>query len=157
MAILETLDGIFSLQWNEDKLASVRPICLKVTTQLLTLPTPPLFQIHSKALLSSLYLNKQQYHNYKDQALLQHVVTSIASMTNAEIIDLDAESYYRLVLIVRGIAVARPQNLVKFTDGNSCLQDVILDDPLEVKSGMNLISKTTLHTILCKVCVLFIH
>lgn len=140
MGILETLDGTFSLQWNEDNLASVRPICLTVATQLLTLPTPPLYQIHSKALLSSLYSNKQQYYNYKDQALLQHVITSINSMTNAEIIDLDAESYYRLVLIVRGIAVTRPHNLVKFTDGHTGLQDVTLDDPLEIKPGTYSIS-----------------
>lgn len=135
VGILETLDGTFSLQWSEDKLASVKPICLKVATQLLTLPAPPLFQIHSKALMSSLFSNKQQYHSYKDQALLQHVVTSISAMTNAEIIDLDAESYYRLVLIVRGIAVSRPQNLIKFTDGHTNIQDITLDDPLETKPG----------------------
>lgn len=135
MGILETLDGTFSLQCNEEKLASVKPICLKLSTKLLTLPTPSSIQIHSKALLSSLHSTKQQYHNYKDQALLQHVLTSVTAMTNAEIIDLDAESYYRLLLIVRGIAVTRPQNLVKFTDGHSSIQDVVLEDPLKNNSG----------------------
>lgn len=137
MGILETLDGTFSVHLNEDKLTVVRTNSLKVATQLLTLPTPPLIQIHSKALLSSLHSTKQQYHSYKDQALLQHVLTSITAMTRAE--DLDAESYYRLVLIVRGIAVARPQNLVKFTDGHTSIQDIILDDPLENKPGKHLI------------------
>lgn len=135
MGILETLDGIFSLHSNEEKLISVRPNCLKVATELLTLPTPPLIQIHSKAVLSSLHSTKQQYHSYKDQALLQHVLTSITAMTSAEVIDLDAESYYRLILIVRGIAISRPQNLVKFTDGHTSIQDVVLDDPLESTSG----------------------
>lgn len=43
---------------------------------------------------------------------------------------IDAENYYRLVMIVRGIAVARPQNLVKFADSQASIQDVVLDDPL---------------------------
>lgn len=30
--------------------------------------------------------------------------------------DIDAENFYRLVLIVRNIAVARPNNLAKFAD-----------------------------------------
>lgn len=135
MGILETLDGTFSLQCNEDKLTPVKPNCLKVSTKLLTLPIPPLIQIHSKSLLSSLHATKQQYHNYKDQALLQHVLTSVTAMTNSEIIDLDAESYYRLLLIVRGIAVARPQNLVKFTEGHSSIHDVVFEDPLRTDPG----------------------
>lgn len=137
VGILETLDGAFSLHGNEEKLTSVKSNSLKVATQLLTMPTPPLMQIHSKALMFSLHSTKQQYHCYKDQALLQHVTTSLSAMTSAEVIDLDAESYYRLLLIVRGIAVSRPQNLVKFTDVHSSIQDVILDDPLESKPGKN--------------------
>lgn len=49
---------------------------------------------------------------------------------NKNLKNLDAESYYRLVLIVRGIAVSRPQNLVKFADSHTSIQDVVLDDPL---------------------------
>lgn len=30
--------------------------------------------------------------------------------------DIDAENFYRLVLIVRSISVSRPQNLAKFTE-----------------------------------------
>lgn len=44
--------------------------------------------------------------------------------------DIDAENYYRLVMIVRCIAVSRPQNLVKFADSQTSIQDVVLDDPL---------------------------
>lgn len=135
VGIIETLDGTFSLQLNEDRLMSAKPNCLKIATQLLTLPTPPLIQIHSKALLSSLHSTKQQYNNYKDQALLQHVLTSITAMTTAEMIDLDAESYYRLVLIIRGIAVTRPQNVIKFADCHSSIQGLVIDDPLESKTG----------------------
>lgn len=54
-------------------------------------------------------------------------------MTESDSKDIDAESYYRLVLIVRGVAVARPQNLVKFSDTHISIQDVVLDDPLDPK------------------------
>ena len=33
--------------------------------------------------------------------------------------DIDAENFYRLVLIVRSIAVTRPQNLYKFAEQHS--------------------------------------
>lgn len=33
--------------------------------------------------------------------------------------DIDAENFYRLVLIVRSIAVTRPQNLFKFAEQHS--------------------------------------
>ncbi|CAG9835872.1 unnamed protein product [Diabrotica balteata] len=131
VGILESLDGSFSLHSTEDKLATFKSPTLKVATSLLTLPTQPSVQIHSKALLSSLHSTRVLYHNYKDQALLQHVLTTLTEMTSTNIKDLDAESYYRLVLIVRGIAVARPQNLVKFADSHTSIQDVVLEDPLE--------------------------
>ncbi|KAJ8985586.1 hypothetical protein NQ317_015077 [Molorchus minor] len=133
VSILESLDCTFSLYSSEDKLAAFKPTTLKLATQLLTLPTPPLVQVHSKALLSSLHATKQLYHNYKDQSLLQHVLTSLNAMTGAENINLDAESYYRLVLIVRGIAVTRPQNLVKFADSHTSIQDIVIEEPLECK------------------------
>ncbi|ERL84756.1 hypothetical protein D910_02181 [Dendroctonus ponderosae] len=103
------------------------------TTQLLTLPTPPSIQVHSKSLMLTIHPTKQQYHSYKDQALLEHVLSNLTDMTSRKElngVDLDAESYYRLVLIVRGIAVSRPNNLVKFADSHASLQDVVLEDPL---------------------------
>ncbi|CAH1119052.1 unnamed protein product [Phaedon cochleariae] len=133
VGILESLDGTFSLHSTDEKLSTFKSTTLKVATQLLTLPTQPSIQVHSKSLLSALHNTKQMYHNYKDQALLQHVLTSLNTMTSSEVTDLDAESYYRLVLIVRGIAVARPQNLVKFSDSHTSIQDVVLDDPLDMK------------------------
>ncbi|KAK9874861.1 hypothetical protein WA026_005677 [Henosepilachna vigintioctopunctata] len=135
VGILETLDGSFSLYLTNEKLAAHKPAALKVATQLLTLPTPPSIQTYSKALLSSLHASRQQYHSYKDQALLQHVLSSLSAMTEhfaKDPTNIDVESYYRLVLIVKGIAVARPQNLVKFADSQTSIQDIVLDDPLDL-------------------------
>lgn len=131
--ILEVLDAAFPLYTAEDKIATHRTAAIQTTTKLLTLPTPPSMQMHSKALLSSLHTTKQSYHNFKDQALLQHVVNNLNAMIELDHKDrskIDAENYYRLVMIVRSIAVARPQNLVKFADTHTSIQDVVLDDPL---------------------------
>lgn len=54
---------------------------------------------------------------------------------DSEVTNLDAESFYRLVLIVRGIAVSRPQNLVKFADSHASIQDVVLEDPLVARNS----------------------
>ncbi|KAK9707802.1 hypothetical protein QE152_g27615 [Popillia japonica] len=136
--VLEVLDGSFSLYSTEEKMLSHKSSCIKVATQLLTLPTPICMQMFSKSLLASLHTTKQLYHSYKDQALLQHVLMTLSAMLEVDPAknqtDIDAESYYRLVLIVRGIAVARPQNLVKFTDSHTSIQDVVLDDPLDGKT-----------------------
>lgn len=133
---LEVLDVCFPLYTLEDKATVHKTAAVKTAIKLLTLPTPPSMQMHSKALLSSLHSTKQSYHNFKDQALLQHVVNNLNTMIELDQKDrskIDAENYYRLVMIVRSIAVARPQNLVKFADTHTSIQDVVLDDPLGSK------------------------
>lgn len=53
----------------------------------------------------------------QDHALLSHVLESLKSMREAnDPADIDAENFYRLVLIVRAIAVSRPHNLAKFAE-----------------------------------------
>jgi E3 ubiquitin-protein ligase UBR4 len=53
----------------------------------------------------------------QDQALLNHVRQSLAVLAEVrDPRDLDAEAFYRLVLTARGVAVARPYNLAKFTE-----------------------------------------
>lgn len=153
MGIMEVLDGSFCLYANDEKLAVHKPLSVTVATNLLCLPLPPLLQMYAKSLLASLHSSKQAYHNYKvgfhtsksgyklsnmtsnlkDHAMLKHVLNGLIAMTEMdpkEYINIDTESYYRLVMIARGIAVARPQNLVKFADSQASIQDVVLDDPL---------------------------
>lgn len=49
--------------------------------------------------------------------MLSHVLESLKSMREAnDPADIDAENFYRLVLIVRAIAVSRPHNLAKFAE-----------------------------------------
>ncbi|CAH0393187.1 unnamed protein product [Bemisia tabaci] len=119
---LEVLDNSISLMNfnivgvpDLTKSANQRFEAIKLATKLLTLPTPVCIQLHTKSLLSALHSSRQGYHNYKDQALLTHVLNSLTVFRNIpEAADLDAESFYRLVLTARSIAVTRPQNLSKF-------------------------------------------
>ncbi|KAF7280363.1 hypothetical protein GWI33_006135 [Rhynchophorus ferrugineus] len=134
MDIFKSLDASLYIYSSEERFTKLKAPALQIATKLLTLPTPPSIQVHSKALMLTLHPTKQQYHSYKDQALLEHVLidlTAMAEKKGAESVDLDAESYYRLVLIVRGIAVSRPQNLVKFADSHASIQDIIVEDPLD--------------------------
>ncbi|XP_044730066.1 E3 ubiquitin-protein ligase UBR4 isoform X3 [Chrysoperla carnea] len=120
--VLEVLDSSFLLfgNSNEEKLLNQKTLALEMATKLLILPTPMTVQMQTKAVLSSLHTNKQVYHNFKDEALLTYVLESLNTMydigKNKDATHIDAEDFYRLVLIVRGIAVSRPQNIVRFTE-----------------------------------------
>lgn len=64
---------------------------------------------------------------------MQHVLQNLNEMIEIDPkchANIDAENYYRLILIIRSIAVTRPQNLVKFADAHTSIQDIVLDDPL---------------------------
>lgn len=51
----------------------------------------------------------------QDQVLLNHVSEQLNSMSNnQDCKDLDPEGFYRLLLIIRNMAVSRPANLTKF-------------------------------------------
>lgn len=52
--------------------------------------------------------------------MLTHVLDTLKAMRETEDpCDIDAENFYRLVMIVRSIAVTRPQNLHKFAEQHS--------------------------------------
>ncbi|KAK7862494.1 hypothetical protein R5R35_005919 [Gryllus longicercus] len=116
--ILEVLDGCFTLLGSlEEGKSMPKSTAIEVATTLLALPTPINVQVNTKCLLASLHSSRAAYHNYKDQALLNHVHQSLISLRAVQDPrDLDAEAFYRLVLMARGVAVARPHNLAKFAD-----------------------------------------
>jgi len=121
--MIEVLDGSFILMGTgaqDDSRAQLRTSALEVATALLTLPTPSTIQYPAKALLSALFTSKFAYHHYKDGAMLKHAYTTLRefkSLSDAK--DIDPEAFYRLVLTVRCVAVARPYNLTKFPDSLS--------------------------------------
>ncbi|XP_033353689.1 E3 ubiquitin-protein ligase UBR4 isoform X5 [Bombus vosnesenskii] len=115
--MLEVLELSFNVPSNDENKLPLKATTIEVASQLLILPTPPPVQMHTTALLAALHSSKQAYHLHKDHVLLSHVLESLKSMRELEDTrDIDAENFYRLVLIVRSISISRPQNLAKFTD-----------------------------------------
>ncbi|XP_035739496.1 protein purity of essence-like isoform X1 [Vespa mandarinia] len=116
-SILEVLELSFNLSSNDDNKLPFRTAAVDMASRLLVLPTPPLVQVNTTALLAALYSSKQMYHFHKDQVLLVHVLETLKTMREIEDSrDIDAENFYRLVLIVRGIAICRANNLAKFAE-----------------------------------------
>lgn len=66
------------------------------------------------------------YSLWQDQTLLNYISTTLSQLKQKEDAkDLDAEAFYRLVLMTRAIAITRPQNLTKnFYDGPGEFQNI---------------------------------
>ncbi|XP_045509122.1 E3 ubiquitin-protein ligase UBR4 isoform X3 [Colias croceus] len=81
---------------------------------LLCVPATPLLHARAQCLLRAVYQN--YYHQFKDQAILRYVCASLRELRDtADTRCVDPEAYFRLVLLARSMAIARPQNLVKYT------------------------------------------
>ncbi|KAK3907858.1 E3 ubiquitin-protein ligase UBR4, partial [Frankliniella fusca] len=133
--LLEVLEGCFTvtshLPLDEIRLDQ-RSKALSLATTLLTLPTPVFVQMCTKTLIFALHSNRNSYHSYKDHALLVFVQQSLAHLkTVQDPSDLDAEAFYRLVLITRGVAVTRPNNLAKFADTRVQYDRCLVDSTAE--------------------------
>ncbi|XP_061383112.1 E3 ubiquitin-protein ligase UBR4 isoform X4 [Danaus plexippus] len=82
--------------------------------RLLCAPASPHLQARAQCLLRAVY--QTQYHQFKDQSILRYVCTSLRELRDTpDARNVDPEAYFRLVLLARGVAVARPQHLVKFS------------------------------------------
>ncbi|KAF4528052.1 hypothetical protein B566_EDAN016728, partial [Ephemera danica] len=116
--ILEVLDGCFAVfDFSDDKQQQQKSIAINVATNLLTLPTPNSIQFCAKSLLASLHSSKVGYHQFKDQAILKYVTEILSDFDKIlSAIDIDSELFYRLVLMTRSIAAARPYNLTKIAE-----------------------------------------
>ncbi|XP_054271979.1 E3 ubiquitin-protein ligase UBR4-like isoform X4 [Macrosteles quadrilineatus] len=112
--ILEVLDSTILLMSGDQQSKVPVSTLTSLVSYLLILPTASCVQRHVKSVLAALHPTRQSYHNYKDQVLLSFISKSLAQLRQVENAkDLDAEAFYRLVLMTRAIAVTRPQNLAK--------------------------------------------
>ncbi|KAL1427424.1 hypothetical protein MTO96_017476 [Rhipicephalus appendiculatus] len=119
---LEMLDDCFSVSSLSEEWLSgnAKGTALEVATRLLTLPTPPAVHQQVRALLAALHPSRTAYTSHRDQALLSYVLECLnhSSKEKPPFQDLDGEAFYRLVAIARGVACARPANLVQFAESH---------------------------------------
>ncbi|XP_072935202.1 E3 ubiquitin-protein ligase UBR4 isoform X5 [Epargyreus clarus] len=77
---------------------------------------PASAHLHARAQCLLRAIHQGHYHQFKDQAILRYVCSSLRELRDtADARNIDPEAYFRLVLLARGVAVARPQHLVKFS------------------------------------------
>ncbi|KAJ8300175.1 hypothetical protein KUTeg_021694 [Tegillarca granosa] len=98
---LEVLDGAFAVVSVDEKDPTWQK-ALNTATSLLTLPTPPTVQQHTRALLASLFPTRAAYYNHKDQAELTYVMQTLSKENK----DMDVEAYQRLLVTARSVAVS---------------------------------------------------
>lgn len=116
-SVLEVLESSFTLSASDKSKTTLKIEAVEVASSLLKLPTPSPVQVRTTSLLTALFNNKQAYHSHKDLILLNHVLESLREMREVQDPrDIDAENFYRLVLIVRSIAISRSHNLAKFAE-----------------------------------------
>lgn len=93
---------------------------IDVTTSLILLPTPGVVQQLSRSVLATLHPTKTQYHSYKDREILNEVNKELEMMLGVtNFANVDPEAFYRLVLMVRNIAIQRPQQFTKLCQENN--------------------------------------
>lgn len=114
--MLEVLDSGIMYVGGVNVDEAIRQKAIEVSTALLIEPTPVCVQNNVKCILASLFGNRQQYHQYKDMEMLREANTELQKLGQTENIkEVDPEAYYRLVTIIRGIAVTRPHSLAKIS------------------------------------------
>lgn len=118
--MLEVLDsglGILGASKSEDP--QLRKKAIEIATYLLLYPLPNVVQNQAKWVLATLHPNRTAYNSYKDKEILSEVNSELEKLKNIrDLRNVDPEAFFRLVVLTRNIAVARPQTLTKITVDN---------------------------------------
>lgn len=118
-SMLEVLDCGLSLLGSANLDENTRQKSMNITTKLLLHPLPNTVQTQAKAVLANLLAKKIAYNAYKDSEILSEVNSELEKLKKVrDIRNIDPEAFYRLVLLTRNIAVARPQSLAKIASEN---------------------------------------
>ncbi|KAJ6631770.1 Protein purity of essence [Pseudolycoriella hygida] len=119
--MLEVLDsglGILGASKNED--SQLKKKSIEIATYLLLYPLPNVVQNQAKWVLATLHNNRAAYNAYKDKEILSEVNSELEKLkTVRDLRNIDPEAFFRLVVLARNIAVARPQALTKITTENN--------------------------------------
>lgn len=120
-SMLEVLDSGLELlsSSNLDLDPQLRNKCIALSTILILNPCPNPVQNQAKCVLATLLGNRQSYHVYKDTMILKSVFDQLKELDAIEVVHtIDPELFYRLVLLTRSIALARPSSLAKICADN---------------------------------------
>ncbi|XP_055380592.1 protein purity of essence [Condylostylus longicornis] len=119
-AMLEVLDSGLGLLGGTNVESNLKQKSMHVATELLLMATPNPVQVQTKCVLATLHGNRNAYHTYKDKEVLKEVDSELQRLDKIENVkSIDPEGFYRLILMTRGIAVARPQTLTKICIENN--------------------------------------
>ncbi|EDW35131.1 GL24752 [Drosophila persimilis] len=122
--LLEVLDCALHLLGGSAVAAPLRSKVVKTASGLLLLPTPNPVQTQARYVLATLYGSRAAYHSFKDGVILHFVHGELQAMQPKlqqleSLQEIDPEAFYRLILLVRGVANSRPQSLAKICLENS--------------------------------------
>lgn len=117
-SMLEVIDcGLSSLESSLEE--NIRQKSINVATKILLHPLPYTVQMQAKGVLANVFANKLAYNAYKDKEILSEVNSELEKLKKVrDVRNIDPELFYRLVLLTRNIAVARPQSLAKIANDN---------------------------------------
>lgn len=118
--LLDVVDSGFYYLGGSVVDTSLKQQAIDVTTSLILLPTPGIVQHRSRSVLATLHPTKTQYHLYKDREILSEVYKELELMLGVDnFTKIDPEAFYRIVLMIRNIAIQRPQQLTKLCQENN--------------------------------------
>lgn len=121
-SMLEVLDSGLNILGGPSSDETLKQSAIDISTTLLLYPTTSCVQNQAKCVLATIHGNKTAYYAYKDKEILTEVNKELEKMDSiANPNSIDPEAFYRLVLMVRGIAVTRPQALTKISIENNFL------------------------------------
>lgn len=118
--MLEVLDCGLALMGGPAVEEPMKQKAMDVATKMLLHPLPSTVQAQAKGVLATLHGNKNSYNAYKDKELLTEVNSELEKLKSIrDVKNIDPEAFYRLIILTRNIAIARPHALAKIANENN--------------------------------------
>uniref|UniRef100_A0A182FS89 Uncharacterized protein n=2 Tax=Anopheles albimanus TaxID=7167 RepID=A0A182FS89_ANOAL len=112
--MLHVLESGLSLLGGPACEEGYRQSAIDVATTMILYPTVNVLQHDARNVLMTCHSSKGSYHAYKDREILNYIHSQLKQMfETVNHRDIDPEAYYRAVLMMRSIAIQRPQAMAK--------------------------------------------